>query len=176
MEGGRSRSSDVQEAIYRALTNGGIDFIEGGVKFSKKELVTLSGNNWFYEIATDILRTLKDQNDSEVLFFGGSDSDSSPELIEKMKEIRNAGIKMRSMIQDGDCFLMGPNSEYRWIPENLFSKYIVVIYGTKIVLDMGDKGILIDNPDVSYVLGNMYALLWSTLEEPNCESTANARY
>lgn len=176
IEGGRSRSSDVLEAMYQAFVNGGIDFIEDGVKYSKKELSTLSGNNWFYGIADDILRTLKGKKDSEVLFFGGSDEDSSPELMEKLSKIRRENIGMRSMIQKGDSFLMGPNSEYRWIPENLFSKYILVIYADKIVLDMGDKGLLINNPDVSYILRNMYELMWNTLEEPDCESTANVKY
>lgn len=176
IEGGRSRSSDVLEAMYQAFINGGIDFIKDGVKYSKKELATLSGNNWFYDIADDILRTLKNQKDSEVLFFGGSDEDSSPELMEKLREIRGAKIGMRSMIKKGDSCLMGPRSEYRWIPENLFSSYIVVIYGSKAVLDMGDKGLLINNPDVSNVLRSMYELMWNTLEEPDCESTANVKY
>lgn len=175
-EGGRSRSLEVLEAIFGALTNGGIDFIEGGVKHSKKELTTLSGKNWFYAVVDDISKTSEKQKDSEVLFFGGSDADSPPELVEKIRSLRKSGIKMRSMIQDGDTFLMGPSSEYRWIPKDLFSSYILVLYENKVVLDMGEKGILIDNPDVSYILRNMYALLWSTLEEPNCESSANDRY
>ena len=176
IEGGRSRSSDVLESIYQAFINGGSDFIGGGGKYNKKKLVSFSGDNWFYDIADDILRTLKNQDNKEVLFFGGSDSDSSPELMQKLREIRSAGIGMRSMIQKGDSCLMGPNSEYRWIPENLFSKYIAVIYGERAVLDMGNKGLLINNPDVSNILRSMYELMWNTLEEPDCESTANVKY
>lgn len=175
-EGGRSKPLGVLEAIHSALTNGGIEFIEGGAKYSKKELTTLSGKNWFYAVMDDILKNLRNQKGAEVLFFGGSDAESSPELVKKIRKIRDAGIKMRSMIRDGDTYLMGPNSEYRWIPKDLFSSYIVVIYGSKIVLDMGQRGVLIDNPDISHVLNNMYALLWNILREPDCKSTADELY
>ncbi|NJL60056.1 MAG: hypothetical protein HC887_10870, partial [Desulfobacteraceae bacterium] len=84
------------EAIYEAFTNNGMEFIDGGVRYSKKELQILSGENWFYDILEDILRTFEGSENAEVVFFGGSDSFSSPELLGKLREIRQAGIAMRS--------------------------------------------------------------------------------
>ena len=68
-----------------------------------------------------------------------------------------------------------PVSRYRWIPKAYFRNYVKVIYGTKLCLDYGDHGIVVNNADVAEVERNQFNLLWQLLPKIEVESTAHER-
>ena len=60
------------------------------------------------------------------------------ETIEYIKFLRSNGISFREMAKEGDTFLLGDTTNYRWISNKNYKNHVTVVYGNKVVLDLGD--------------------------------------
>ncbi len=177
MEGGRTEpQKGTLDRIIRSLELAGIEFIEEGVRLNRNTVTLLKGDDWFLDVLDDVYKTLEFSDRKELLIFGGNNSVSPPEVIERFRKIRAIDIKMREMVKENDTYLMGPTDEYRWIPAVQYRNDVKVIYGDKVLLDFGLTGALICNAAIAEVERNQFNLLWSLLPVLNLESTADVRY
>lgn len=177
MEGGRTEpQKGTLDRIIRSLELAGIEFIEEGVRLNRNTITLLKGDDFFLDLLDDVYKTLEHADDKELLIFGGNNSVSPPDVVDRFRKIRNAGIKMREMVKEGDTYLIGPINEYRWIPAKQYRNDLKIIYGDKVMLDFGLTGALITNSAIASVERNQFDLLWSLLPSLNVESTSDVRY
>nr|MBI1231935.1 hypothetical protein [Cytophagales bacterium] len=112
--------------IIEYLENLDIEFVDGGVRRNPRLITEYEGNDCYIEFLDDIIS----EKPKEVLFSGSDESLSPSTVIEKNKNMANIGIKMRSLIKNGDTYVMGDLGSYRWMPEGMFVEGdIKIIYG-----------------------------------------------
>ncbi len=165
------------DAILAAFNREGIEFIENGVqKPAVKTLMIGKSPGWFPPFLEEVYQTLKNHPDPELLIFGVDDRLTTPDAIEKFRKLRNAGVKMRFFICDGDTFMRGDESEYRWIPAHLFMNYNTFIFGNKICNDFGEQCQMVINEAWAQAERNKFNVMWETCQPVTERSTADVRY
>lgn len=177
MESGDSNTSQKSfELVLSALASERITFTDnGGVEFLNDRIIHFDQEDWFNDVLEDMIKSFAEKG-GEILFLGGDDSVTPPEAVERFRTLRKQGVYFRNLIKEGDTYAMGDVREYKWLPEAYFSGHIVVIYGYKVILDMGRTGLLIDNKDIANALRNAFNLIWSLLPESDFMSTADVRF
>ncbi|MDD3183478.1 MAG: helix-turn-helix transcriptional regulator [Alphaproteobacteria bacterium] len=171
------------EKIVRVFSENGIEFLgDYGVELRNDRLVTLKGENIFFRVLDDVVATLRNAQKPEALFACVDDQVSPPVVIENYRRLRKTGIKMRSLVREGDTYLMGNLEEYRYLPEAFFHNSTTVIYGDKVatmILDPETKkdenAIIIRNPHVAAAQRNLFNLIWSVSKQPKV-TKADIRY
>ncbi|MDR3425042.1 MAG: helix-turn-helix transcriptional regulator [Alphaproteobacteria bacterium] len=168
--------------IIRVFSENGVEFIGNRGVALKDDVVTLNGENSFFHVLDDVIATLKNTKGAEVLFFCVNDRVSPPTIVENYRRLRRSGIAMRSLVKEGDTYLMGKLHEYRYLPQQFFHNNTSLIYSNKfatMILDPNtgsDIGaIIIRNPHIASAQRNIFNLIWSTSETPT-ETTATVRY
>ena len=77
----------------------------------------------------------------EILFHCADDKRSSSEVAAFMNKMRDAGIKMRSTICEGNTFILGSMDEYRWIDKDYFkSQQVQAIYADRFIAHAQEAG------------------------------------
>lgn len=165
------------DKIFGAFSLAGVSFIERGVFLKEDTVTTIEGDGWYLRLLDDVYYTLMDKKDGELLFISADDRMSPPEVNNRIRKIRNAGIKMRQLVEEGNTYLMGPIDEYRYIPKDHYTNYVCLIYGEKIALctDHNSKAVVFKDPMLSMMWMNMFGLLWDTLKKPE-KSDAPERF
>ena len=89
---------------------------------------------------------------------------------------------MRSLVKEGNTYLMGKLAEYRYLPAAHFHNNATVIYGDKFATMILDPttaedtaAIIIHNPHIAAAQRNLFNLIWSSSRKPS-KSTAEVRY
>lgn len=177
LETGETESANARtyDKIEKAFFNVGILFTRNGVEENRSTIRELTGDDFFDEVLDDAYATLLDTKGAEILTIGGDDRHNTPEVVARLRKLGHAGIRSRDIVEEGNMFLMGPVARYRWMPKEFFKNHVTVIYGDKVVLDFGDRGLMIHNHEVAEVQRNIFNLLWQTLPELTIESTADVR-
>lgn len=167
---------DTLDRIREAFLRQGVEFLPDGVRRPSRQLIPLKGRDWFVDLLADIAKTLGEGD--EVLIFGGDNriSANRPDVIEGFRKIRNAGIRMREMVEHGNLYLMGPEREYRWIPSAHFRNFVTVIYGDKVCNDFGDSGTLLINKDWAEAERHKFEFMWESAAPVKGNSIADIRY
>src|SRR5690606_16101752 len=95
--------------------------------------------------------TLLDKKNGECLFLFADDRASTPEGNNRIRKLRNAGIRMRQLVQEGNRYLMGPVGEYRWVPREYFMNYVTLIYGDKVAVcaDNNIRALIFADPQLA---------------------------
>ncbi len=157
-------------------------FQERGVALKDEAIVTLVGENVFPRLLEDVIKSEKGNPNAEVLFSCVKDSVSPQIVINQYRQLRKARIKMRSLVEAGDTYLMGSLDEYRYIPSENFHNNATLIYGEKfatMILDLKtgkDTGaVIIRNKHIATAQRNMFNLIWNSGEKPMI-STAKEKY
>lgn len=178
IEGGRTEPQKATlDRIIRSLEMAGIEFIEDGVRLHRNTATILQGDNWFSDFLDDVRKTLEHAPIKELLIFGGNNSLTPSPIYEKFKAIREGGVRIREMVKDGDTYLMGPEEDYRWIPESHYHNNLTIVYGDKVLNDFTSHALLMNNPDWARVERSKFELIWSLCKTPpNGCSTAKERY
>lgn len=176
VESGKSCNVRTEEKLTRALSRAGIEVTEDGIRKPDATITRLHGENWFPELLEDAYLTLLDAKEKELLIFGGNNRVSPPIVVGGFRRLRQIGVRIREMVEEGDDYLMGPESDYRWIPSAYFKNYITVIYGHKVLNDFGMHGILFTNREWAEAERNKFNFLWSCSPELTIRSTADVRY
>lgn len=155
-EAGRTRSLDVLEAVYKTFTTNGLEFINGGVVPNKM-------SSYILDSYMEVLRDIEDSfpEGGEVLKHCADDSRSSPEIISKVAEMREFGIKERLTISNKTSFVTGNKKDYRKIPADyVSSSEIVIIYLNKVVFFADGKALVVVNKMLSDVFKNQFEYWW----------------
>ena len=171
------------EKIMRVFSENGVEFLgDHGVELKNDQIVNLKGENIFFRVLDDVVATLRGAKNAEALFACVEDKLSPPVVVENYRRLRKMGIAMRSLVREGDAYLMGEVDEYRYLPEKYFHNSTTVIYGDKFAtmildpetnIDVG--AIIIRNPHVAAAQRNLFNLIWSGAEKPS-KTKAEARY
>lgn len=165
------------DKIIKSLELAGIEFIDDGVRLKKDSVIIVDGEGWFLRLLEDVHHSLLQQENRELLIEFADETKSPPEVIEKIKAMRNDGIKMRLLICDGDTNIAGPLEEYRYIPKSLYRNYASLIYADKIAVGTENQlqALVIRDPLLAQTRRNMFEIVWGLLPSPQ-ESTAKIRY
>jgi len=171
-----------EAAILKALSPQ-IEFTgTRGVALKSDELVMLTGESAFPRVLDDIITTLSGAPKPEALFACVSDRLSPPAVVENYRRLRKQGIAMRSLVREGDTYLMGKPREYRILPARYFHNNAIAIYQDKVatmILDPvthEDRGaIIVRNAHVAAAQRNLFNFIWSQTPTP-AQTTAETRY
>jgi transcriptional regulator with XRE-family HTH domain len=178
-EAERSTPSNTSlELMMRTLENGGVEFgLDNGVSLPSVKHMKLDQPGWFVELLDDVIFSLKNEDQKELLIYGGDNRVYTPEVVEKLRELRKGGVQMREMVCQGNSYLMGPEEEYRWIPKKRFKNFNTIIYANKVCLDFRSwAGILIVNKGWAETERNKFEMLWEAGLPVKGESIADERY
>jgi DNA-binding XRE family transcriptional regulator len=157
----------------------GIEFLEdGGVRKSKNFVKVYEGTDCYMRLLDDAQTVLA--HGGEFLKSAADERRSSDEVIQKVNQMRNAGIKMRALVKDGDTYLMGPLQEYRWMEEELFTDGDVkVIYGDRVGYLITwletPRTIIIQDKTIAEEAKRHFEYIWKRSKKPS-ETTATNFY
>jgi len=155
-ESGRSKSLEVLTAVHQAFTAHGLDFVNGGVVPRQVSSYVLDS---YMDVLEDICRSML--NGGEVLKHCVDHSRSTPEVIKKVKEMREAGIRERLTISAGDDYITGNPEDYRQIPAAYFAaSEVIVIYLNKVVFFVDGKALVIVNQNLARVFKDQFEYWW----------------
>ncbi|HEY8963306.1 MAG TPA: helix-turn-helix transcriptional regulator, partial [Alphaproteobacteria bacterium] len=119
-DGASEPNARTMAKIMQALDLGGVAFTQNGLQEKEDVTTVIEGDGWYLRLLDDVLATLKDQKNSELLFICADDSVSPPEVNERLRAIRAGGTRMRQLVEEGNTYLMGDVSEYRYMPKERF--------------------------------------------------------
>lgn len=155
-EAGRTRSLEVLEAMCAAFAAHGIDFPDGGVQPRKVSSFLL---NSYMDLLDDISRSMPE--DGEVLKHCVDDRRSSPEVVEKVSQMRRAGIRERLTISEENNYVSGDPKDYRQIPAGYFaSSEVMIIYLNKVAFFVERKALVIVSESLAKVFKDQFEYWW----------------
>lgn len=177
--GERAPKALTLDKIIKAFDQAGIEFGEQDcIKRKGINARTLEGDNWFNQALEDAYTTLLDTPDAELLVDMADDRASTPDIIGLYKKLRNSGVKMRQTVEENNTYLLGAVSEYRWVPEQFFRNWVMLIYADTVVLCISEqnRALLIKNKSLADMERQKFDLVWNLLPPLIVKSTANERY
>lgn len=156
-EAERTRSLDVKEAIERALVSQGMAFVDGGVV---RQHVSSYVLNSYMDLLNDI--SLAMPNGGEILKHCADDRRSPSEIIERVAQMRRAGIRERLTISELCDVVHGNKEDYRKIPSDYFSSVeeVMVIYLNKVAISVGGKVLVIRNQNLTDFFKAQFEYWW----------------
>ena len=155
-ESGRTRSLEVLEAIHRAFTAHGIDFVGGGVVPRHVSSYILPS---YMALLDDITRSLPDGG--TVLKHCVDDRRSTPDVIAKVSAMRQSGIHERLTIADDNSYVTGNPADYRQIPADYFaSSEVVIIYAHKVAFFVDGQSLVIVSESLSNIFKDQFEYWW----------------
>ena len=167
------------ELIKKTFEQESVFFTAKGVEIRDTAMYTISGDEWWLDTLDDVYYTLIDQDDAELLILYADDRESSAATNDRIRKLRNAGIKMRQFVAEGNRYLMGPVKEYKWVPKEYFENRVALIYGDKVVLCAEDntKALVVKDKGVAATFRNTFEMLWGGVSPTDPDrSTADERF
>jgi transcriptional regulator with XRE-family HTH domain len=157
-ESGRTRSLDVLEAIQNTITAHGIEFTDdGGLRPRRVSSYLLDS---YIDLLDDISRSMP--QGGEVLKHCVDDRRSTPEVIEKVNLMRQAGIRERRTISDDNDYILGHPRDYRQIPAGYFaSSEVIIIYLNKVAFFVEGKALVIMSESLAKVFKDQFEYWWN---------------
>ena len=155
-------NSNIKDATRRALVNAfaveGIDFTPHGIEQRALSSYVLDS---YMDVLHDIEKTL--QGKGEVLKHCVDDGRSTPDVIEKVRQMRESGIKERLTIADDNDFITGNPEDYRQIPKAYFaSSEVVLVYGDKVAFFVEGNMLVMCSVYLSRVFKDQFEYWWNT--------------
>ena len=159
------------------MNRNGAFLTENGAEITDDYSFKLTGDDWFASILDDVFETLADRDDKELLIAFADDQKSPEHVIEKYRALRNNGIRMRQLIEEGNTYLQGDISEYCYIPSMFFENYVHMIYGNKIAMRDGQNSCTVyTNKRLVTKFRNLFNLTWYSSPNKPEMSTAHERF
>ena len=154
----------------------GVEFTEGGVRWRSDIVRQLEGDDAYLAMLDDVYKTLH-KSGGEVLWLCSNDQVPRPGEYEAEARIRDAGVRFRSLIEEGKTETVWPRSEYRQIPSRYFHHNLQVIYANKVaqVLEGGKRILIVDNRELAAATRNLFDLIWSLMKMPSKPEKHNAK-
>jgi hypothetical protein len=103
---------------------------------------------------------------------------SPPAVVESDLRLRRMGIPFRSLIDEGDRFMLYSPREYRCVARRFFQNNTEVIYGAKVGSMIGGnhKALIVNNADYAETQRKIFNALWEHSAKPSVKSTAPKTY
>jgi transcriptional regulator with XRE-family HTH domain len=171
------RQSTIRHIEQAFLKSGVVFKDDGGIAPKTDNIVLFEGKDWYLDLLDDVYETLIDRKDAEILFFCADDRKSPPEVNGRLRKMRNAGIRMRQLVEEGNTYLMGPLKEYRYLSKGNFVNDISLVYGGKVaVCTSGNtKAMVFGDAKLAAAWGCLFEELWGHLKQPT-RSDAHERF
>jgi transcriptional regulator with XRE-family HTH domain len=175
-EVGKSKTLEILEAIYKAFTIQGIEFIEEGVRKRKYEIRVLQGQQGFWDFYDDIYETIRKQggdifvhNVDETLFtkWLGEKRFSHRERMHKL-----TNFEQKIIIREGDMnFAVNyASTQYRWASANEFSPTPFYLYGERLAMVMFEDDnvsvFILDQPKITESYKILFMAAWERAKVP----------
>lgn len=163
-----SRNMDIQRFYERE----GIEFTDNdGVQKNEYPIFFLEGKTHeetYIKLLENVADVLKDVKDPELLIMYSDDSVSTPRVNEMYRTMREQGVKMRQLIQEGNEYILGPLDEYRYVPKEFFINRVTLVFADRIANETSDvlKAIIKVDPINAEIQRNTFNMLWSILKKP----------
>jgi transcriptional regulator with XRE-family HTH domain len=153
--------ANIKESTRRALVNAflveGIEFTPHGIEQRELSSYVLGS---YMDVLFDIEKTL--QGKGEVLKHCVDDRRSSPEVIEKVRQMRESGIKERLTIADDNDFIAGNPEDYRQIPKAYFaSSEVMLVYADKVAFFVEGNILVMCSVYLSRVFKDQFEYWWN---------------
>lgn len=163
--------------VVKALEAAGLEFTATGVQLKTTPLYYHEGPAWYLDLLEDAYETVIDHEAPLLLIENVDDKKSSPEVVQKMRKLRDSGIEIRMTTLEGETFLAAPSHCYRFIPRPFFKNWVVMVFGSKVAFSIENETrcLVIEDKDMANAMKNRFDLMWEVLPELKIESTANAR-
>jgi len=161
--------------IRAAFGDAGIEFIDRGVRWKDDTVKVLEGEDAYLDMLEDIYKSLQ-KSGGEVLWLCSNDQVPIKGEYEAEVRLREAGLRFRSLIEEGKTETVWPRSEYRQIPSRYFHHNLQVIYANKVaqVLEGGKRILIVDNRELAAAARNLFDLIWSLMKMPPKPEKRNA--
>jgi transcriptional regulator with XRE-family HTH domain len=165
---------DVQTHVKNAFSSENIDFIDGGARIHQKIIHIIEGEDCYIKLLDDAFLSLKDTK-QEILKSGVDERRSSSAVTQKVKSMRELGIKSRSLIEEGNDYILGPLDEYRWMDKQLYNDSDVkLIYADKVAYFMSWfdnlRVIIIQDEKISDESRRLFNFIWNLSKQPSKSS------
>lgn len=122
--------------LREAYEDLGIVFTPHGFEYQPYKTAILEN---FIDVLIDAESTLK--KGDEILMFCADERRNTPEVTKKFKELRNKGVKLRMICEQGNNEITGDKKDYRWVDPELFAAgQVEVIYSDKYLFHFQDEG------------------------------------
>lgn len=169
-----------QDKIIKAFEKFGVLFTSKGIEHEEYPVIFVQGTsheNCYLQLLEDAYAHLQDKKDPELLIMYADDRVSPPSINNFYRKMRQAGIKMRQLIQEGNTYIIGPLDEYRYIPKQFFINRVTLVYGDRTANETANFNRAIIKVDEinAEIQRNTFNMLWSILEKPT-KSTADEKF
>ena len=153
--------------IRAAFASAGIEFIDRGVRWRDDTVKILEGEDAYLDMLEDVYKTLH-KTGGEALWLCSNDQVPRKGEYEAEVRLREAGIRFRSLIEEGKNDTIWPRREYRVIPSRYFHHNLQLIYGGKLaqILEGGQRILIVDNRELAAAARNLFDLIWSLMKMP----------
>lgn len=134
---------------------------------------TFEGVNCIVNVLDDVYETLEETGGE--VFISGIDERKFLEadreaITSHIKRLAECGVQERLLAREGDNFFFaGPQSIYRWVPENLFNPTPIYVYGDKIAMIVWgppQQVIIIKNPALADAYRKQFLFIWEKAKIP----------
>lgn len=164
------------EALVDFFEAKGLQFgKQSSVGFRSKLIQEIESEDYFLKLLQDIHNTLEPGD--ELLVACTDDSTLTPATSNAYRKILDKGIKMRRIIEEGNSYILGQITNYKYLQKENFHDCPILIYKNKFAYGMSDAGkaLIIEDDALSRTLRNLFNLLWINSNQPD-ESTANESF
>lgn len=165
-----SVKDDLRSKVIEAFSNDNVEFIDGGTRINKQIVKILEGNDCYLRLLDMAHEELK-QTNGEILFSGADERRSPQQVIDKFIQMKKGGIRMRSLINEGDTHIMGSLNDYRWMNEQLFvDGDVKVIFGEYVAYLMSWTGhprvVCIHDKNITEENRRVFDFIWNISAKP----------
>lgn len=173
-----SPGSKAVRAIVTACESEGFHFTGNGIERNDTNTFTIEGLDCYLQLLKIAHAQLS--NGDTFLKSGADERRSSPEVIDKLQRMRDAGIEMQTLLRPGDDYVMGDLSEYRWLDEQIHGRGDVkVIFGDHVayLVTWSDppKVIVVRDRIIAAEARRIFEYVWRHSDGPKT-STAPRRF
>jgi transcriptional regulator with XRE-family HTH domain len=162
------------DKIAAAFELAGIGFTPNRVEMKENSFTVLSGEGWYSRMLEDIKRTfdmMPSEAKKEEIIFHADERRNNAEDFEKVRVLQKKGVKSRLFIEEGNTYIPGDLSRYRYLPKEHYNNNgPVYCYGDKVafVKQTREKGEvhILRNALLTAVILNLTDLLWDQLPQP----------
>lgn len=165
------------QTIIRAFAMHDVVFTEEeGVKRRRDTVTILNGDDCYLK-TLEHAEMIMQGDVSEILFMYVDNALSSDAVIEVDLRLRKMGCKFRSLIEEGNSYILYPLTEYRCLPRRFFNNEVHVVYKDRVatLINKREQMVIIRNGNIADTMRKSFEFIWAHCSQPSL-STAKKRY
>lgn len=168
VENGDTKSGDILLEVKHGLEKLGVRFLANGVELVQSHLEIIEGEGCYQKLLDDVFQTLIKSEEKTLYIMFASDRVSPPEVNYRYRLMRNAGITMKQLIEEGDTYILGELEEYRSIPSRYFSNIVTLVYADKVAQVNGSESLITIQNDHQLAIHEkgLFSHFWDTGKKP----------